>query len=500
MVLILLLFASVASAQSLGSVLRDGIVIGGKQPSGTATPAATAGAYRDPSGFRLALPAGWKVENGDRGHVSVLAPDRSQFVMITPVVPRAADCAAILRGALPRWPAFPAVSALNIAPAGNGIAVANFRFRQTQSQGSVLCAETGRNSAMLFSIAAPAAQFDQSRARLVSILRSFRYEAANAPAPTAAPAPAIALEPWREQSEGAFEAQKPAGWRAEGGVTRLNNNDVRVGHRLTSPDQSAAMIIGDVRMNKCLVPGQSNFGVQQPMQGTDWCPYRSGGQVAELYASRALAADWRIEGLRITGRRARPDLADPANQRLASLGARGYSYSYGEVSFEGTRGGQPVTGVILGETLFLDSPDRSLMGGNYTQMVWGFWSTPARAGSVSGALGRVLGSMRWNPQWVTGNRGAAQRDHQATMRVLEEQRQLGQKMFEERMAAADRRAEAVGDLVSGTVRLTDGKGNFYRARAGSNYYFRDEEDHAVVGTDVWSRDGNVNLTPLEVVR
>ena len=70
------------------------------------------------------------------------------------------------------------------------------------------------------------------------------------------------------------------------------------------------------------------------------------------------------------------------------------------------------------------------------------------------------------------------------------------------MASADRRAAAVGDLLSGTVRLRDPEGRQYEAKAGSNYYYLNEQETRVVGSDLSlpATDGVIDLRPLEVIR
>jgi hypothetical protein len=116
--------------------------------------------------------------------------------------------------------------------------------------------------------------------------------------------------------------------------------------------------------------------------------------------------------------------------------------------------------------------------------------------------------MQWNMQWVMANRAAGARDTEMVRRYLSYQAQLGQQMYENRMAAADRQAAGVGDVIPGTVRLQDAEGNKYTARAGSNYYFFDEDagrtardpNDAVVGRDLWKDAGAVDLRPLEVIR
>src|SRR5947209_2645450 len=105
------------------------------------------------------------------------------------------------------------------------------------------------------------------------------------------------------------------------------------------------------------------------------------------------------------------------------------------------------------------------------------------------------------------NRAAGVRDTEMVRRYLAEQAKAGQQMYEDGMAAAGKRADAVGDVLSGQVRLKDDQGNQYTARAGSNYYFLDEDlarrvepNKAVAGSDLWKDRGAVDLRPLEMIR
>jgi hypothetical protein len=215
-----------------------------------------------------------------------------------------------------------------------------------------------------------------------------------------------------------------------------------------------------------------------------------------------------VQGLRITGRRARPDLTAAADRLAGSAGPSNFRNATGEVTFAGTRGGVQVTGTFVANTLMLYSPAQDLMIGSYTQDVSGYVGPAEMEGALANAIGRINGSMQWNVQWVMANRAAGTRDTEMVRRYLAAQAQLGQQMFEDRTASADRRAAAVGDLLSGQVRLQDAEGNKYTARAGSNYYFLDEQQarvagtpsDAVVGSDLWKAAGAVDLRPLELIR
>jgi hypothetical protein len=465
-----------------------------------------AGLYRDPDGFTLELPAGWRVEKfGPGGVVVVHGADASRFALVLPVLGRTGDCSATLRQALAGgWEAFPGVAGVQMRAAGPRSAVADFTVRQGQGRGAMLCAETGPRSAMLYALSAPAAQFGAYRPALLAILKSFRYTGR---AEAAEPAVAPPMEPWREPTEGAYQSVKPVGWQVGGGVRRVSNNDVRVGVQLLSPDRAAAIFLGDTRLNKCFVPGSfsSQYGAAPLGEGVDRCPYRDGVQLAEFYAMRALASDWQLQGLRVVARRPRPDLSQLSAQASAMLGQMGMNQSYGEVRFAGSRSGVPMEGVVIGASLFSSSGSVDPNGGLYTSYVTGYLAPADRVGRVGAAAGRVMSSVRWNYGWVTGNRRAASNDTQMALEYNRQIAALGQRMFEERDGAAQRRADAAGHLVSGTVALQGADGQRYQAKAGSNYYYLDTDaarrvsdpNDAVTRREVWDRD--VDLQPLAIV-
>jgi hypothetical protein len=317
----------------------------------------------------------------------------------------------------------------------------------------------------------------------------------------------MTMEPWREPSEGAYQSVKPAGWQVGGGVRRISNNDVRVGVQLLSPDRTAAIFLGDTRLNKCFVPGtfSSQYGSAPLGVGVDRCPYRDGVQLAEFYAARALASDWRLEGLRFVGRRPRPDLNQLSTQASATLGQMGMNQSYGEVRFAASRGGVPVEGVVIAASLFASSGSVDPNGGMYTSYVTGYLAPSERAAAVGAAANRVMSSARWDYGWITGNRQAAINDTRMALAYNRQIAALGQRMFEERDAADQRRADAAGHLLSGTVELQGPDGQKYQAKAGSNYYYLDTDaarrvsnpNDAVARRDVWDRD--VDLQPLAIV-
>lgn len=303
---------------------------------------------------------------------------------------------------------------------------------------------------------------------------------------------------------------KPAGWRAEGGITRVSNLDVRAAFRFTSPDGLSTLWIGDSRLATCMVPGPQTMQVPGTGGYGGWCPYATGTQLAESYVQRGLGSDYGLSTVQITNRRDRTDLSQDADRLPANAGLRGVSNAFGEVDFTATRNGTPVpAGRIAANTTFMPSVDPNLVAGSLQRNINGFIAAQGNEAEGARLMARVIASLQWNVQWVMANRGAAQKDANATMNYLRGQAELGQRMFEERMESSDRRAEARGDRASGTVRLQDSQGNRYQAKAGSNFYYAVEQglavesdpNRAVLGTDQWAplHNGSIDLRPWEVI-
>lgn len=465
--------------------------------------------YRDESGFSVNLPDGWQVRKFDGGVVSIHGNSPSKFVLILPILGRTRDCVTSLKLNLTGgWAAYPGVTDLAVEP-GNRSAVARFYFNQRQSRGAVLCAETSARTGMIYGIAAPAAEFAREQPVMTAILKSFQYGggAAAASAGNAAPAALPRMSKWREVNEGAFVVPIPEGWHVQGGIQRLSNTDVRGGIRVWSPDGASLVQFNDVRLDKVLVPGRQGMPPAQLGRGWRAGPHQSGLQMAEWYLRQIWVSELSLSGLEIVQRQDRTDLSSQADQVPLRMGVRGFQHLYGEISFRASRNGKPVEGRLLGMTRMLWSQSPDLLGGNFETEIKGYMG-PAGSG---GLLARIGGYMEtnWehNYQWIAANRQAAAQDVQATLNQMRASAEVQQKAFWDRMAASDQRREAVNDILGGRVRLTDGQGNQYEAKAGSNYYFYDVQagrtagkpNDAVVGADVYPSPV-VDLRPLEVLR
>jgi len=158
-------------------------------------------------------------------------------------------------------------------------------------------------------------------------------------------------------------------------------------------------------------------------------------------------------------------------------------------------------------TMFRAAQGQNFLLGALSFDVQSFLGSPERFNMLARLTGAIQASMRLNPQWWSDTQRIGREVTDRTLAAMRSQAEHQQQAFWDRMAASDRRREAVNDILGGTNRLTDAKGNQYQAKAGSNYYFVDEEavrrgvrpNDAVTGRDVWPSKA-VDLTPLEIVR
>jgi hypothetical protein len=460
-----------------------------------------AAVVHDPTGFRVDLPPGWQATKSGAGHIVMAGPNPQTYAFVRPVLNRNGACDATLRQNIS------GATGLEIAPAGPRMATARFLFQGGQVRGAMLCAETSRRTAMLYGYAAPKNEFAQQAPRLMAILRSFAFEGlANGQggSATAAAVPPLSVA-WQEPHEMAYTLAIPQGWRAMGGVRRLDVTHYNNGVQLLSPDGGSVIRIGDQRLAQCTVPGPGAASMPST-GGLNYCQMQSAGQFGNSYL-RMMAQDFGWRDGRVTGVQERPDLAQRAQAVPASFGLR-TGVSVAEIRFQASWNGNPVTGALLATTtMFYAVQGQNFILGTQSFEVVGYAGPAAQAGMLARLTGAIRASQRINPAWWSQTQQINRQVAERTLATLHAEAAHQQETAWNRMAAADRRTESVGHLLSGTVELSDGQGNRYQAKAGSNYYFLDTEaaktagrpDDAVRGGDVWPSP-MVDLRPLEVVR
>jgi hypothetical protein len=479
-------------------------------------PVLTAGAqnqpFTDPSGFSVNLPAGWEVQKFQQGFVRMHSADGQRFVLLLPILGRSTGCATMLQRAFAsNWAAFPGArdTEISAVPGSRGTATARFSFRDGRSRGAVLCAETSAGTAMFYGLAAPAESFAQQVPVLVGVLRSFRYAGGSAAQGSRAPSAPVTLPrmaTWQEPREMAFTMQVPEGWRVSGGLTRLDASHAASGVEVASPDGQAVVRFGDARLPTCTIPGPG-MAQMGSSGGLTLCPYRTGRQAGEVYLQRTLAREWGIEGVQVMSSTDRPEMSQAADRGPAQFGLN-VRNAFAEIHFRGSRRGAPVEGWMLANTQMMASVGgQNFILGTYSTLVNAFMAPPARVPELAAVSGHMAATTRWSVEWYQREQRIGIELARKTLAVMHAQGEQQQRDFWARMDASDRRRDAVNDILGGTVRLSDGEGHQYDAKAGSNYYFLDQNEarragrpnDAVVGGDVYPAP-LVDLKPLEVIR
>ncbi len=462
--------------------------------------------YHNPAGFRADLPEGWQAVQSKAGHFVLVSPDPQRYVFVQPVLNRTADCADTLRQVLAGGGQFKGAQAPEILPVGKGMAMARFLFQNGQVRGEMLCAETSRRGGTLYGLAAPVQDFNRELPRLVAVLKSFAFEAHKQGSALSSQIAIPQLVSWQEPHELAYTMGVPQSWRVSGGIRRLDVTHYNDGIEISSPDGAAVIRVGDNRIGSCTVPGPNSMAAP----GTyGMCAMQSSRQFGSGYLQQMLARDL---GITIAANSVqwidRPDVAQQADELPRSMGLQAQS-SASEFRFTGTRGSAPVAGALLATTkmFYGAAAGRQFILGTLSFGISGFVGPPDQFGMLGRLTGVITTSIRINPAWWSQTQQINRQVAEATLATMRHQAEQQQQSFWDRMAASDRRREGVNDILGSTVRLSDGQGNQYQAKAGSNYYFRDDDaartagrpDDAVTRGDLWPAT-TVDLTPLQVIR
>ncbi len=513
-----------AAAQSLGSVLKDGVVAPKKQaPPPAAPPVASPSAPQHtqppahqggPSasapaanqGFRMNLPPGWRSEvtrgssvvarSGDGALLVAVAPFTAPPNMAAPEYLRRFGAAA-LRSFLSEA----SITGVHPSRVGNAGALSsvNFRAGAVPGRASVLCFTQG-GVGTLYVIAAPAAQYDQQRGQLVAILRSFSFtgEASRGPEKPAAAAPGISFTRFQDPAEGAFTVDVPAGWGVRGGMVRKSAIDARGYLRMTSPDNRIVITIGDPEVSGFVLPTPPIGGVGALREGQ---MYPGGAHMVSRYLPGAVFARNYVNSIaRLTAAsnvqvrevRERPDLGS----RLSGIAQE--QVTAGEASFSCVRNGQEASGFVLAGTKLTTIADSGMWW--VTTLV--AWVAPAeQAGVVNAVLRRVMQTFQMNSAWYRQQQQTTAEVSRIVSQTNEEVSRIITDNYWSRQKSQDRTNQNYSDYIRGTVRLKDPEsGEELEGTAGKNYYWRVRNTNTIVGSDTPNAPPNIDVTELEQVR
>jgi hypothetical protein len=458
--------------------------------------------HRDARGFTVAKPAGWQVAGNDAGEIWVSEPGTGVFALMR-ARDADGDLSRWMRGALlqrERWVRHvhaAAVEAVTPQAARAGYVVTDAKGTQLRVQS---IAVRHGSVATVFIAAAPSDRFEQALPTLAAILSSVRFEPGTVSAGASAP-PQLRYETWRDPQQLAFTVDRPHGWSAFGGAKDFGFVTDFI-FAFSSPDNLTMVFHGDPLRETFYLPTEmyDSFGWREGGRYTqDGQNYFTvlRPQPLDQLAQRSLQAMLQTQ-VRIERGRARPDIVRQRQQANQMVGARSGFTDAAEFEFstgDGRRGF-----VALSISGFSEAQ----VGGAGTWAVDGFsgYIAPeARQAEGAAVLGRLLGSMRANMQWLVVKKKFNEID---AARMRDYQAQAAQQQDQYMQERAHSMAQVQGgrlNVLGGTVDLIDPETNErMQVKNTSQYYFRvtptPTGGEVVVGSDVSRNDAPLDLRQM----
>lgn len=480
-------------------------VPGSAPPSSSTSAAAGAQfvAYRDPLGFSMSHPAGWRVDaSKEDGLISARSGDESEMVIVQPFFLRkSVEPATWLKQLPTNIPAVFRGATIDRVKRAQGsgdeaAALMSFSHGGRDYRAAALCSIFGK-SGMLFAVIAPADRFDARTNDLVAILKSFKF--VDGDGKTAPAKSAMAFDRWSDPVEQAFSLEVMRGWKTGGGSARFASVDVRSGVRTESPDGNAWVFFGDTELPPFTPPSQM-LAVGGFREGMWYSPgygvnmmvrsYETGRGFARSYAESVLGR--RCGGLRITSSRDRADASDAINAVYGQFGQGvNVRLSTGEAAFTCGAQGSPRQGYVFAGTLATQAGMGAIWN---VQYLAGFIATPDQAPNAESAMKHMLDSIQLNPDWVARQQSMTMATSQIVTRTNAAIADMIKDTYEHRQAVMDDVFRKWSNTTLGVADLRDpDTGDTYRVASGHNYYWRKGE--TVVGTNTYERP-DINFTPL----
>ncbi|MEP6573539.1 MAG: hypothetical protein ABJD11_12615 [Gemmatimonadota bacterium] len=440
--------------------------------------------HRDPAGFTVHLPQGWKVGSTGLAEIAITSPDGQSAALIR---------ARPVSGALQQWLStdylrtesgagpFRLVSASSEGP---HVARALFELgdrNSTARRVSAVAVEQG-GVATIFVALAPANHFASELPRLAHILDSFRFTPAQTGAkPASGGRSALSFVRWVDPYEQAFSADVPAGWKTEGGLLR-SGAGVQIAYQISAPDGTAFLFAGDRSLPSYFVlPSE----IALSLGNREGQPTGPGGPIMLRFQDAATMGQGlirqRFGQAQVTAVRERPDLMEILRRNPVMQGSVPQA-SAAEIEF------RLPDGRVGTMALTTQGAQVSNLGGTwYVGNVQGFVAPAPRASETGHALARLVGSWRENPQWAAGEAQHQQRMSAQYREYAEYSSRLQQQTIDARWASDAEHQQGMRDILGGTVRLKDATtGETFETGGQSRYYYRvkNSAPNAAIGTDV----------------
>jgi hypothetical protein len=443
-----------------------------------------------PEGFRLDVPANWKVLTGKAGLVNAIGPNLER-VTILPFKHEAPLDAGGARDILlavlrqfwthQRW---------EMPPGGwqfkpNGVGAIGADESRLKEIATLWWANTPEGATGFFyALAAPPARFPSLQTDFARILSSFSVTRGGQSAASADPLAGMQFQRWTDPAEDAFSVEVPVGWHVTGGIFRPNFAAMSE-IVLQSPDGQVFVRSGDVNFpSKYITPNMTLMSLgtwegQFTSDGTLVLNHKSGLDFAVHYLQSTVGRNCR--NLQWLGSRDRADRIQALGWYTHMLGFT--MHTAGEVMFSCDFGGPTYLGYQYAETAITHNSNVATLWN--PQALFGFLATPENVWLADAVLFRLITTIQTNPQWMMRQSNINHQVAEQNRRYSEHSNQLWQQTQAERLASWDRIAERRGDILRGHTRVVDPTTNqAYKVQSGSSYYSIDPTRQVIVGTDI----------------
>jgi hypothetical protein len=205
-----------------------------------------------------------------------------------------------------------------------------------------------------------------------------------------------------DPQEGAFQADVPKRWKAEGGTFRLNALQYRNWLKTTSPDVVTTIVLNDPTEDAYVIPtpmlvmaGFAEGSLYSGGGGTVYrvARYQTGAQFASSWGQGKLAS--LCHAVQVAASQTRPELTAQINTYGRPYGLH---HDVGEAIFTCTNAqGEAMSAYVLASILSISDQFGAIW---YAETIIGFASPMPVAGVAAGLLAHIVRSVEVNPAWV----------------------------------------------------------------------------------------------------
>lgn len=465
--------------------------LGGKTMFGQKAPAGW-NTHQDPRGFSIHLPRGWKASVADSGRIDLTSAANEQIV-IWPVFLQTQVSDAIASSALRSLASKirPDVTWQSFAPTQGNTRRMLGQSGQLQAMALFTWANNPKGATgYVYTVTAPAAQYQKDAAMYAQILQSFRLTGTTKDkTPTQ---PALTYVPWQDPRENAFSLEVPSNWRVEGGTYRYAAMDARFALIAQSPDNQIRITSGDAELPYYALPTDADRFIGNTSGTVDllgyqavFRPYLGGENFALDYVQNKVARG--LSDLRFTRVQPRPDLAQAISAiyvRYEQMGLR-IKYEAGEVAFTCRSGNQPLQGYYQAITWFMPGTTGGALW--KAEYLFGYVATNEKAAEADEALTRMVQSSQINPQWLARQQGLSRHAAKIGSETIAAISETMFQNYQNHVRGRDEHMRRVTNAIAGTEDVVDpNTGTQYNIYSGSNYYWIDRGG-TIIGTNTYDR-------------